>query len=493
MKVSWMLLACLSGQGEEPPLGRLLQRFGQPGGLTLETAARRAVETAPRVEQAEASAAAASARESEATSRLIPQVSLRAGYTRVSDVDQPSLFGGPSPAELERLEMRAGEVGDPAARELWEADLGRLRAQSGRDSFQVFQNRYSASARLDWSLTQTLFSAQAALEAAGELRRAEDLTREVRARAAALEAARRFYGLMEARGQVELSEKSVERSRAVAREVEARVRAGAALESAALRARARLARAEGDRVRARAFASRAARQLATVLHRADTSTTFALSARFEIEPAPAFEAALERARAERPELEAARARVETARAEQRARSLERLPDLGVSAQYRWARPNPRVIPPVDEWRDDWRVGVSLAWSPTAQWGLTAATDRAASEARAAAARVVDLEDGIRDQVAATHARLRAAQAGVPPARDEVVAARAAYDVRLDQYRLGAATLDEVLEAERDLTAAEVRLLSALTGAAVAEHELRQATGLFPVEGADGARAASPEP
>jgi len=237
-------------------------------------------------------------------------------------------------------------------------------------------------------------------------------------------------------------------------------------------------------VRAAANAARAARRLQTLLHQSTTSTAVPLAATYAVPQLPTFAAALETARETRPALAAARARVTTAEAEEGARSLERLPDLRVSGQYRWARPNPRVIPPVDEWRDDWRLGLALAWSPTAQWRLTEETNQAAAEAREARARVAELEDQIRDQVASAHARLRGARAALAPALQEVDAASAAYEVRLEQYRLGAATVEDTLEAERSLTEAEVNLLSAYVEAAIARHELRRVRGLPPVEGVE---------
>lgn len=468
-------------EDESDPLAAILFAIAEPTGLTLEAVVRRAVLTAPRLEQVEARAGAAAAERGRAVAGLIPRVNLLARYARLSEVQNPTLFPGPTVGEVERLRGLAAEVEDDAARMLWMADLDRLEAQLAADRFPVFVDQWTAQVGLEWSLTDTLFSAREALEAAGHREAARRIERLAAEREAALLAARGFYQLVEARGQAFLAEESLERAASFLREVAAQVAAGAALESELLRAEARAARAQGRRVRAVAFRRRALRRLQTLLHAETPTSTVGVQVSFPDMQAPRFEPALAEARAKRPELRAARAALAAAVDEVDRASFRRLPDLTLSGLYRWARPNPRVIPPVDEFRDDWRVGVSLSWSPTAMWGLTEAVQAAQAQLREARARLALLDDDVRNQIADALANFRAARAALPAAQEEARAAQAAYEVRRTQYRLGAATLNDVVDSETDLTDARVRVLNAFIDVALARHTLRRAVGLDPVE------------
>ncbi|MGH2567058.1 MAG: TolC family protein, partial [Bacteroidota bacterium] len=75
--------------------------------------------------------------------------------------------------------------------------------------------------------------------------------------------------------------------------------------------------------------------------------------------APAF---LQWAQENRPELKAIRLRKEMSEAAVGAARAGWLPQIALSANYEYARPNQRIIPPKDEWRGTWDVGLIMQWS-----------------------------------------------------------------------------------------------------------------------------------
>lgn len=477
----WLLtLALTATAADEAPLADLLAAIDAPSGLGLEAVAARALETAPQIDEAQARRRAAAAQADQAVLGLVPRVELSASYTRISNVDNPRFFPQPSEQQMQEVEAAIESLEDPAARQLWRRDVERQRqlAESGR--FQVIQDNYVLSAGLSWSLTQTFFSAREALAGAGQTAKARELEMIATRHRVLQSAAQRYYSAILARGRAFIARDSLDRNQTFLAEVRAQVRAGAALDSARLRAEARAARARGALARARAARRRTARNLQTLMHRRSRTASVALRVELPVPEVPTFAEAEARALEARPELAAAEAGIAAAEANADRLSEQRIPDLSAFARYRYARPNPRVVPPVDEFRDDWQLGARLSWSPTRFFSLTFAADAAEAEQAAATAELRILRDRVRDEVAEAHANARASRAAIPAARAELRAARAAYRVRREQFRLGAATLNDVVDAETDVTRAQVGLLRARVEASLAELDLRRAVGRAPV-------------
>ncbi|MEO1171870.1 MAG: TolC family protein, partial [Myxococcota bacterium] len=153
-----------------------------------------------------------------------------------------------------------------------------------------------------------------------------------------------------------------------------------------------------------------------------------------------------------------------------------LPDLQVSGSLRRARPNPRVIPPVDEFRGDWRVGAALSWSPTGFFLARAEAQSADAEVVQARLAVDQQRDLIRNEVAGGLERARSAAALRATAVVERRAAQEAYRVRRVQYPAGLSTLSDLVDAEAELVTAELRLLNATVQMALSQEELARTLG-----------------
>ncbi len=188
--------------------------------------------------------------------------------------------------------------------------------------------------------------------------------------------------------------------------MKALVDSGSALRSELLRVHSQSSRFRGDLIEARGDRESAARILQTLL---DLPTSDDVSLSFsqpDLEPVVAFDDAWRSAIEHREELAALNALAEAAERETDGVLFDQLPDVVLSGGNRTARPNPRVVPPVDEFQADWSVGVAVAWSPTdflESRSRTAATQAREKRQRLA---VVSVRDQIRDRVAVAHARAR---------------------------------------------------------------------------------------
>lgn len=256
--------------------------------------------------------------------------------------------------------------------------------------------------------------------------------------------------------------------------------AGSASTADVLRLESQVARSEQYLVTTRSLATVTKQQLRTALH--DESTE-PLSVGEDIRidppalsPAPETSALWWEAAHHRPELQAlddnAAALGQKARAE-RAGDLPRL-DLFAGATY--ANPNPRILPPTDDFRSTWLVGARLSWNLT---DILAADDRAlAASARGAAVSQdrAALLDRIHVEVVAALRALEDAEVALRTTRRSLESAEESYRVRRLLFQNARSTSVELLDAETDLTRVRLELLNALVDARIARARVDYAVG-----------------
>lgn len=206
---------------------------------------------------------------------------------------------------------------------------------------------------------------------------------------------------------------------------------------------------------------------------------------------PALARLIAAALANSPDLAAAVARIDQARAGLRASQAERLPLLNGSASVTWNRSSPNEsgfdpgnipgAPKVDRTRTLYRAGIDASWDADLFGRLRA--DARAARARlnaanldAAAVRLTLVTDVARNLVAA-----RAASAREKVARETTATARESLDVAAKKVRAGLVSGVDVARAETRLfeTAAAVPPIQAEGAARIAA--LAALTGLAPAE------------
>jgi outer membrane protein TolC len=153
-----------------------------------------------------------------------------------------------------------------------------------------------------------------------------------------------------------------------------------------------------------------------------------------------------------------------------------LPKLQANAGVLYANPNPRYIPPLEEWRTTWDVGVNVVWSPNdSVLAYTQATDAETDLKMVREDRRL-IEQGIAVEAASAVASHRTAAEGISAKRQQLEAARR-YEA--DQRALllaGAATPNDVLLAQRDLLAASLQWVDSFIAGRIAQAALTKAQG-----------------
>ncbi|MFW5738741.1 MAG: TolC family protein [Myxococcota bacterium] len=434
-------------EGDKPrPAAWVASVSPQPGGLTADEVALRAVRVAPEVEGAKASADEAREAAARARTQFIPNLDLLASYTRLSDIDRPDLGVGPG-------------------------------ASSG-DLFPVILDNYLLRASLTMPVSDYFFTILPRYESAAHMAAVATLRAEAERENIALQAKQALYQYIRAKASAAVALQSVTLIEQNVRDLEAGLRAGTIPRSDLTQARARLAEARVESLRANGQIDVTEMRLRRLLDLPiERPVVIGEAVATNPPPLPASQTVLLRtALAQRPEVRAMRklvaARTESVNAEQGAY----LPSLSLSGRVDYANPNPRVFPQQAEFRSSWQATAAVSWSPTALFGTSHRVDEARARAAQARADLAALEDGT--AIEATDARVAffVALESIGAARDGVESALTAYHDRSARLRVGEATITQVLEAESSLRQAQLLLVDAYVALRIAQARLEHLVG-----------------
>lgn len=163
--------------------------------------------------------------------------------------------------------------------------------------------------------------------------------------------------------------------------------------------------------------------------------------------APVVDALLETARAERPDRQAAAARVRAAQARVTAMRGARWPQLLAVAGYDYSRPNRRYTPAADQWDESWDASVQLSLSVFDGGKTTGAVARTSAQLRALQEQERELDLALRFEVTARVHDRRTAQRACAVAARAVESAREHARVVADRFDEGVCSSSDLLDAE----------------------------------------------
>ena len=127
----------------------------------------------------------------------------------------------------------------------------------------------------------------------------------------------------------------------------------------------------------------------------------------------------------------------------------------------------------------WALGLELDWVVYDGGVRDAQRHLAQAQRREAEARLELIDDSVSDEVANAHGSLETKRKGVGSAQRAVELARETLRLVRAQYEAGTAKQLDVLQAQDVLVSAEVGLAQAHFDVALADLQLRRATGDFP--------------
>jgi outer membrane protein len=446
------------------------------GGLTRQTAVARAIAAGPSLRGREAEREAAEARVDQAVAAFLPRLKLSATYRRVSPLEvtlgNAAIVGANNAGPL-----FVGPVPTGAASNLIVDSKGQ---PIGAQSFKLhsIENQYELKAELGIPISDLLLRMRRTVGAAKSAAEAARLMQGAEVQNVALDASVAYYNFLRAESSLEVSKRSLDRTRALLNDAKATTRAGVTTHLDVLRVDALVASTEVTVAEAERMRALTKRQLQILLDddRLDPQVGEDLPAELPNSEVLSADEATRRAQANRLELKALREAVNASAKRQSSYQIARYPRLDGFGQAVQGRPNNAIFLPQDAWRVTWAVGVTLAYSPNETIGNGAAAAEARADQERLQAELESADRNIRLQTSASLLDITKAKTQIDAATRAQQAARDAYQAAQQLYRVGEATTTDLLDAETRLLGTELQFIHARLDLASAQVRLAHAIG-----------------
>ncbi|HEX5474619.1 MAG TPA: TolC family protein [Vicinamibacterales bacterium] len=281
---------------------------------------------------------------------------------------------------------------------------------------------------------------------------------------------RLYYGILQADGGLAAAEQSLAMHQEVARLVAERVQEGTSLQADALDVQAAIAKQQAQITELRDTSASLHEQLNAVLGR-DIATPFSVAPVPPAAPGTETLTDLEtRALGQRPDVREARLAVDQAEADVKLKHAAFIPEVSATVNF-LSFSRIQVLP-----RAAAVAGVLATWEPF-DWGRKrhdlAASEKTVEQAKAALA---DAEARARTEVRSRYRALSEARALVQAADLGAQAARERLRLTTNLYREQKALLEDVLQKQTALAAADQEHTGALARLGTARADLEQALG-----------------
>jgi outer membrane protein TolC len=412
--------------------------------LTLDDAIARTLKESSRVAELRARVEGARAAADAAVASSKPQLSLQGGYTRTNHVD---VFGIPLPDGTLRVVY-------PDVPDNYRARVdGIWVLYSGGRSESL-----TAAARAE---VEAAAKELAALEADLRL----DVTRAYWASVTASESAR-------------VVEQTLAQTDAHLKDLQARLEQGLIPPNEVLTAEAHRSRQRVQVIEARNASEVALAELRR-LARLEPSAMVDLTTPLSVAGTSAagdLETQIARAKASRPERGVLLQRIDAAAARVAAAGAGSRPAILLNGGVDYGRPNVRIFPRADRWKESWDVSINASWSLWDGGRRAADVAAAAAAERALRSRLDEFDSLVALEIRQRRLELDAGLASAGAAADGIRSAVEARRVVGERFAAGVATSTDVLDAQLDILHAELDRTRALAAVRLAEARLARALG-----------------
>jgi outer membrane protein len=420
--------------------------------LSLDEAVAAGLQTSPGLHASRMRADASAARTREVTAGRLPSLKFGGGYTRLSEVPpfQVTLPILPNPVEVSKNYFNSYTLRLGVQQPLFTG----FRLEAGTESARFLEK--SAGLDLEKDRGEFIFAVKSAywsLARAGEFEKA----------------------VVESVSQVTEHLK----------DVRAFFDQGLLTKNELLRAELQLSNAEMMRIDARNGVEVARTSLNSLIglplstEVELTTTAESLAAAIPAEPKAADDAAeslIQTALSDRPELKSADFRIKASEAGVKAARSGWYPQVFLSGNYYYLRPNQRLMPARDKFYGTWDIGISLTFDIW-NWGQTRSQT---SQAEAQVAQARDARKLLSDQAVleVTQSRLALGQARQKTGVAGQAVAQAEENLRItrERFRQGVALNTDVLDAEVALFQAKISRTQAAIDLVLAQARLQKALG-----------------
>ena len=179
---------------------------------------------------------------------------------------------------------------------------------------------------------------------------------------------------------------------------------------------------------------------------------------------------------ERADVRGNEARIAAALSQVKVAESNYYPTVAVAANYYVARPNQRIFPATDAWKDTWDAGVTLSYNITGAYTTAAFVKDAKAQAMAYGLQNEGVKDQARTDIFQNYAAFKVALEKIEVQRKGVKQAQENYRLLKSRYDNQLALLADLLDADVLLLQARLNVETARADANTAYYKLLKAAG-----------------
>ncbi len=152
------------------------------------------------------------------------------------------------------------------------------------------------------------------------------------------------------------------------------------------------------------------------------------------------------------------------------------PQIYLVGDYYYARPNQRIIPTIDEFRDTWDVGISVSFDLW-NWGQTIhQTNQAQAQLAQAQDALGQLRDGVTLEVTQSYLNANQTKQRIEVAQKAIEQAEENYRITDEKFKSGLALNTDLLDAEMALLQAKWTYIQSVVDHELADAKLQKSIG-----------------
>ena len=418
--------------------------LGQQVRMTLQEAIAKGMDASKNIKVSNAKLEIAKAKYQEAVDGALPSLRLSAGYTKLSDIEQPKIK---FPGTTEEVTL-----------------------------FPVYTNNYQAKL----SLSETIFSGfrlKYAMESQRLLQRATEYDNGKDKDEVIFGIISAYFNLYKLKVSAQLVEENLNQTKEHVRETEVWEREGIATHNDVLRWELQQSNIELTRLDIQNNQAIANFNFNLMLGmngdtKIDVDTTEVDKVLSSLNLADCFGKAMEK----RSDLMAMDLRSKAAQNALKVAKNSYLPQLAVGANYYDARPNPRVVPPQDEFRTSWDVGLNFSWDLVSLYSNKHVVAEANGIYRQVDETKSVLSDGIKMEVNQNYLLFEQSKEKVKVMQKAVEQADENNRLMDSRFRNSLVTLSDLLDANSILLQSKINLALAKADVQLAYYRLQKSTG-----------------
>ena len=152
------------------------------------------------------------------------------------------------------------------------------------------------------------------------------------------------------------------------------------------------------------------------------------------------------------------------------------PKVSVGADYNYLRPNPRIIPPLDQFQPTWDIGIRISYSLTGLYENKNKASESKAKLLAAQASYDQLNESAKMDINQSYTQYKEALEKIQVSQLSLDQATENYKIVKSRYDNHIALLTDLLDANNYLLNAEINVISAKADSQLAYYSLLKAAG-----------------